>query len=144
MPILNSLARMVAKPLPRMLSPKTHAVVDYLTLGSFLMSAGYFWRHSKRASLAALICGSAGLAVNLFTDYPGGVERAISFRTHRDIDRGLAAMTAAMPEFLAFKDDPQRKFFLAQGAIIAATTELTQFPDKSRHAERRVRRARAA
>ena len=60
MPILNSLAKVVAKPLPRMVSPEAHAVVDYITIGSFLMSAGYFWQRNKRAALAALICGGAG------------------------------------------------------------------------------------
>jgi len=46
-------------------------------------------------------------------------------------------MTATMPEFLAFKDENERKFFLAQGAMITAISELTRFPDKSRRAERK-------
>src|SRR5437660_1888113 len=118
MPILNSLAKVVAKPIPRMISPKAHAIVDYITVGSFLMSAGWFWSRNKRAALAALICGGAELAINLLTDYPGGVKKVISFRTHCEIDLGLAAMAATMPEFLAFNDDDEKKFFLAQGALI--------------------------
>src|SRR5438067_1132928 len=62
MPILNSLAKVVAKPIPRTVSPKAHAIVDYITVGSFLMSAGFFWQRSKRAALAALICGGAELS----------------------------------------------------------------------------------
>jgi hypothetical protein len=131
MPLTNSLAKVVAKPLPRMVSPKAHAVADYVTVGAFLTGAGFFWQRSKRAALGALICAGAELAVNLLTDYPGGIKKVISFRTHREIDLGLAAMTATMPEFLAFKDDSERKFFLAQGMLITAASELTQFPKKA-------------
>jgi hypothetical protein len=144
MPLLNSLAKVVAKSLPRMLSPKAHAVVDYITAGSFLISAGLFWQRNQRAALAALICGSSELAVSLLTDYPGGVTTRISFPRHREIDLGLAAMTATMPEFLAFKDHAERKFFLAQGVLITAVTELTQFPEKARRGEKRLRRRKAA
>jgi hypothetical protein len=144
MPLLNSLAKVIAKPLPRMLSPKAHSVVDYIAAGSFLISAGFFWQRNQRAALAALICGGSELAVSLMTDYPGGVTKRISFRRHREIDLGLAAMTATMPEFLAFKDDAERKFFLAQGALITAATELTQFPEKARRGEKRIKRTKAA
>ncbi len=145
MPILNSLARAVAKPIPRMLSPKAHAVLDYITVGSFLVSAGFFWMRSKRAALASLICGGADFAVILLTDYPGGVKKkAISFRSHREIDLGLAAMTATMPEFFAFKDDSEKKFFLSQGALITAVTELTQFPEKAQGTEKGEERQKAA
>ena len=144
MPILNTVAKIIAKPVPRVVSPKGHAILDYVMVGSFLVSAGWLWRRSKRAALAALICSGAELAVNLLTDYPGGVKKVISFRTHAEIDLGLAAMTAMMPEFLAFKDDDEKKFFLAQGALITAVTEITQFPEKSRFVERRLERAKAA
>jgi hypothetical protein len=136
MPILNGVAKLAAKPFPRTISPHTHAILDYITVGSFLMSAAWFWGRSKRASIAALIAGGAELCVNLLTNYPGGVSNVISFRIHREIDFGLAAMTATLPEFLAFKDDPERKFFLAEGALITAVTELTWAPKKPARAER--------
>jgi hypothetical protein len=137
MPIWTSAAQIAAKPFPKTISPKAHAVIDYVTAGSFLATAGWFWRRNKRAAVAALICGGAELAISLLTNYPGGVKRVINFRTHRDIDFGLAAMTATMPDFLAFKDESERKFFLAQGAAIAGITEMTRFPDHRLRAERK-------
>ncbi len=137
MPMLNSAARMAAKPFPAVISPKAHAVIDYITIGSFLLSAALFWRRSKRAAVAALVSGGAELAVSLLTNYPGGVWKHINFKTHRDIDFGLAGMTATMPEFLAFKDEKEKKFFIAQGAAITVATELTKFPEKSVRAERK-------
>ena len=63
MPILNSAVQIAAKPFPRAISPKAHAIIDYVTVGSFLMTAAWFWRRSKRAALAALISGGAELAL---------------------------------------------------------------------------------
>ena len=137
MPILNTAVQIAAKPFPRAISPKAHAIIDYITVGSFFMTAVWFWRSSKRAAIASLISGGAELAISLFTNYPGGVKKVINFRTHRDIDFGLAAMTATMPEFFAFKDERERKFFLGQGAMIAGVTELTRFPDKAIRPEKR-------
>jgi len=144
MPILNSATKLAMKPLPRALSPKAHSIADYVTVGAFFASAGWFWRRSKRAALAALICGAAELAVDLLTDYPGGIKRVISFRAHHDIDLGLAAMTATMPEFLAFKNEGEKNFFLTQGAVITALAEVTQFPEKPQRAERGSRHRKAA
>jgi hypothetical protein len=137
MPILNTAAKIAAKPFPRAISPKAHAIIDYMNVGAFFMTAAWFWGRSKRAAIGALISGAGALTVNLLTNYPGGMKKVINFRTHRDIDFGLAAMTATMPEFLAFKDDDERKFFLAQGVLISAVSELTQCPGKTRRAERK-------
>jgi hypothetical protein len=140
MPTLNSLARVAAKPLPRMISPRAQAILDYVLVGTFFGSTTWFWRHNKRAAIAALLCGSAKLAVTLLTDNPGGVRKVISPHARREIDLGLAAMVASMPEFLAFKDEPERKFFLVQGALITVGSELTQY----RESHGRKERSRAA
>jgi hypothetical protein len=137
MPVLNRTIRIAAKSLPRAISPKAHAIVDYVTVGSLFVTAAWFWRRSKRAAIGALISGAADLAVSLLTNYPGGVKKIINFRTHREIDFGLGAMTATMPEFLAFKDEEERKFFLAEGAMITAVSELTSFPEKEVPRERK-------
>jgi hypothetical protein len=141
MPTLNSIVKVAAKPLPRMISPRGQAVVDYVTAGSFFASAGWFWRHNKRAAIAALLCGGAKLAVALLTDYPGGMRRVIHFHARRQIDLGMAAMVATMPEFLAFKDEPEKKFFTTQGALITVASELTQFPDRESRTKERTRAA---
>jgi hypothetical protein len=53
-------------------------------------------------------------------------------------------MAATMPEFLAFKEEPEKKFFLAQGVFITGLAEVTQFPDRPQRAEKGVRRSKAA
>jgi hypothetical protein len=143
MAIFNTAAKIALKPVPRFISPKGHAFMDYISVGSFLISAARFWSHNKRAALAATICGGTQLAISLLTDYPGGTNKAISFRMHGEIDLGLAAMSAAMPEFFGFEDDRERKFFLAQGAVITAVRELTKFRKPS-HVERKLRTRKVA
>lgn len=128
MPTLNSLAKLVAKPIPRMVKPKAHAVIDFASVGLFLGSAAWFWRRNRSAARASLMCGGAELALVLLTDYPGGVTDLISFRTHRELDYGLAALAAAIPEALAFAGDDETKLFRLQGALITLLGELTQNP----------------
>ena len=36
MAMLNKLTKIVAKPIPRMVTPKAHALIDYATVGLFL------------------------------------------------------------------------------------------------------------
>ena len=126
MPVFNSLAKAVAKPIPRVVTPRIHSVIDYVSAGVFLGSAAWFWGRNKRAATAALISGGAELALVLLTDYAGGGKKSISFRTHRELDYGLAAMVATMPEALDFKDDDEKNFFRLQGALITLLGEVTQ------------------
>jgi hypothetical protein len=141
MAMFNNLVKMATKPLPDLISPKGHAVIDYMIVGAFLATAGLFWRRNKRAAVASLLCGGAQLGVSLLTDYPGGVRRSIKFSTRRKLDLGLAAMTASMPEFLNFENEPQRKFFITQGVLITAANELTQFPETRGESKERERAA---
>lgn len=144
MPVFTSIANALTKPLPKVLSPKAHAIADYATVGAFAATAAVYWKRNKRAAIGCLICAGAGAIVNLLTDYPGGAADVISYRTHAKIDIGLAAMSATMPEFMAFPDDREKTFFLAQAAGITAITNLTdfeEFPLSSRLRERRSSRA---
>ena len=127
MAISTSVADALTKRLPKVVSPKGHAIADYLTIAGFFVAGALFWRVNKRAALASFMCGGAELAVNLVTDYPGGVRPVISFPLHGKMDLGMAAMTATIPEFMGFAKERQRGFFLAQAGIITATTNLTNF-----------------
>jgi hypothetical protein len=129
MPVLNTAVRVATKAVPRVISPEAHKASENLLAGVFFAGAFLFWRRNKRAGLASLICGSVQLAVSLLTHTPNGTRRAFSLSTHRDIELGLAAMVATMPSFLAFKDAPEARFFLMQGAAITGLNQLTQFPE---------------
>ena len=125
MAMLNTVAKAITKPMPRMISPKSHSMLDYVTAGVFLASAGFFWRRNKRAAIASLVSGTAVAAVSALTEYPGGVNGVFGLEKHRNIEVGLAAMIAAMPAFFSFQDEPEKNFFRIQGVLMTCISELT-------------------
>src|ERR1051326_1304431 len=127
MPLLQKSMRMVGPRLPKLLSPKAHAVADYSTAAVFFIAAALFWKENKRAAIASLICGSAEAAVASLTDYPGGIKKAIDFRLHREIDFGLSNMTAVISEYLEFEKDREKAFFRMQSLVIAGAAAVTDF-----------------
>ncbi|HTM18775.1 MAG TPA: hypothetical protein VL135_17820 [Terracidiphilus sp.] len=125
MAMLNTVAKAITKPMPRMISPKSHSMLDYVTAGVFLAGAGFFWRRNKRAAIASLISGTAVAAVSALTEYPGGVNGVFGLERHRNIEVGLAAMIATMPAFFSFEDEPEKNFFRIQGVLMTCISELT-------------------
>jgi hypothetical protein len=129
MPVLHSSVKLLTKHMPKVISPKAHAVLDYVTAGTFLAGGILLLtrRRDKRAGISALVCGVAETITSLLTDYPGGVTDVISFPTHGKIDMGVAAMTATLPEFMDFADGDDMGFFRAQALLITANAGLTDF-----------------
>jgi len=118
-------ANAVTKPMPRIISPKSHSMLDYVTAGVFLASAGFFWKRNKRAAIASLVSGTAVAAVSALTEYPGGVNGVFGLERHRNMEMGLAAMVATMPAFFSFEDEPEKNFFRIQGVLMTCISELT-------------------
>jgi hypothetical protein len=116
---------------PKVIDPSTHAVLDYLTAGAFIaMGFGLMNRHRDAANLA--FCnGLAVLGLSLMTDYPGGVFRTISFKTHGVIDVLQAGMSALGPSVLGFAGEPEAQMFHAQAAIEAAVVASTDWDGTS-------------
>jgi hypothetical protein len=127
MPLAQTATRVVADRLPKVIGPKAHAVADYSVASLFLFMGAMFWNRNKRAALAAFVCGGATAAVSMLTDYPGGVKRVISYRTHGRIDAGLAGLTAAMPNFMAFNDEEEAKYFRTMALAETVVTGLTDY-----------------
>jgi len=127
MALVETGVRALSNRLPKVISPKTHALIDYGVAGGFFLMAGLMWRSSKRAAIASLACGAAETAVILLTDYPGGVAKLISFEAHGRIDAGISGAVAMLPSLLGFSHQKKSAFFRAQGLGMAATTGMTDF-----------------
>jgi hypothetical protein len=141
MPLADRATRLVANRLPKVIGPRAHAVADYTTAGAFALMGAMFWRTNKRASVGALLCGAAITATSLLTDYPGGVKRVISFPTHGRIDAGLAGLTAAMPNFLAFSDEEEARYFRGAALVETLIAGITDFEAPTNVIEMPRRRA---
>ena len=122
----------VAEKLPKVIGPKTHAIIDFAVAGSFLAMGAMWLGSHKRAAIGSFICGGAALTNSLLTDYPGGVADVISFETHGKIDVGLAAATALMPRLLGFSNEGPAWFFRAQSGAETVVVGLTDFSSGTR------------
>lgn len=112
---------------PKVIDPTAHAVLDYLTAGTFLAMGFAFMRRHPRASTLAFVNGASVLVASMLTDYPGGVWRKLSFRTHGMLDVMQASMAATMPAVMGFGRDPEAQFFHAQAALEAGVIAATDF-----------------
>ena len=138
MAVIERGVRALSNRLPKVITPKTHVIIDYAVAGSFFLAGGLMWRSSRRAAIASLACGAAETAVAMLTDYPGGVGRIIDFETHGKIDAGMSGFVAMMPSLLGFSDQKHATFFRAQGIGIAAATGMTDFEGYRRSYRRRA------
>lgn len=127
MTLLNKGIALAATKMPKVISPKTHAMLDYAVIGSCLVGGALMWRRNKRAGLAALVCAGATALNVMLTDYPGGRYPVIPYKLHGKIDAGVAALTAAMPRIMDFNGESETQFFEAQALAETAITGLTDF-----------------
>jgi len=127
MPLWYRGARFASRRMPKVINPTTHAVMDYFVAGSFLLEAALLWKRHRRAGAASLICGGAALANALVTDYPGGVFRKISYRTHGQNDAAIAGFAASAPRLLGFARGDESRFFTVEALAATAIIGLTDF-----------------
>jgi hypothetical protein len=141
MPISTKVTELVTKPLPKVISPRIHAIIDYGTAAAFFTAGALLWNKNKRASLAAYLCADIIGSLMFLTDAPGGVWKKISFETHGKIDPGLAALAASAPNFLGFTEEKESKLFQTMGVALAAVGSMTDYEEGSSNADTRRRAA---
>ncbi len=127
MPFWQQGTRALARRMPKIMSPATHAVADYAVAGIFLLAAGWFWKRNRRAAVGSLVCGGAKLANALITDYPGGAAPVLSYRTHGRADAVIAGITASTPQLMGFSDEPEARLFSAQALAETLITGMTDY-----------------
>ncbi|HYH00129.1 MAG TPA: hypothetical protein VD837_13425 [Terriglobales bacterium] len=126
---------------PKVFDPKTHAVLDHLTAGTFLLLGAAFWGRHKRASTVALVNGFMVLGLTLLTDYDGDGRRPIDFETHGKLDIVQAMMAAGMPTIMGFGGSLAALPFRVQAANEMVVVSVTDFQRQGTVAEQRLRTA---
>jgi hypothetical protein len=139
MRLSTNLTELVTQPLPKIVRPGMHAIIDWGTAGAFLAAGALLWKKNKRAALASMICGDLIGSLIFLTDCPGGVVKKISFETHGKVDPAVSALVASMPNLLGFSDEKEAKLFEGIGIGLAAVRSLTSFDEGSSNAETRMR-----
>jgi hypothetical protein len=109
----------------RPISPAQHAVLDYSVATTFFGLGAYLLNRHRPAAMLAFANGAMVLGLSVLTDYPGGVFRKLSFRTHRTGDIGQALLAGLGPVLFGFAQDPEARYFygqaLSEAGVIAAT-----------------------
>src|SRR4051794_3311618 len=106
-------------PVPKTISPAHHALLDYGVAATFFSMGFRYKGRNNAASALAFINGGMVLGMSLMTDYPGGVWKRISFKTHGMLDVVQAALAGVGPMAFGFAGTPEAKTFYAQ-----ATSEI--------------------
>lgn len=110
---------------PKLISPGAHAALDYGVASSYFALWARMRERNSAAAALACVNGCMVLGLALMTDYPGGVFRTISFKTHRTMDWIQAGMAALGPMALGFGRGPDAMPFYGQAmsevGVIAAT-----------------------
>lgn len=122
---MNQTETLSTRAIPTVISPAQHAVLDYGVAGTFLALGFSLLPSHRPAAALAFLNGAMVLGMSLLTDYPGGVYRTLSFRTHRTGDIIQAALAGLGPVLFGFGKDPEAKYFYSQAVseagVIAAT-----------------------
>src|SRR4051794_24334851 len=109
----NPMAELNELSLTKTIGPAQHAMLDYGVAATFVMLGMRYRGHNSAASALAFANGAMVLGMSMMTDYPGGVWRRISFKTHGVLDGVQAAITAIGPALMGFADAPEAKTFYA-------------------------------
>jgi len=130
MPLLQKGITFAVGRMPKCVSPRAHAMLDYAMAGTFLLMATRYWKRNKQAAVGSLACAGAIAVNSLLTDYPGGVSSVLSYESHGRVDGILAGVTAAVPRVMGFGSDPEARFFGVQalaGTCISALTDYARY-----------------
>jgi hypothetical protein len=128
----------LTRDVPKVFDPKTHAVLDYLTTGAFLVMGASFWGRHKRATAVALINGVMVLGVSLLTDYDGDGKRPISFQTHGQLDLVQALLAGGLPTLLGFGNSWAAVPFRVQAANELLVVSVTDFQSQGTIADKQL------
>lgn len=131
----NSATEKAVERLPKVISPSTHAALDYLIVGATFLAGAWLWNRNRRAAVTALAAGVSELGTVLSTRFPGGIFPAMSFSRHAQVSMGQSAALAAAPMLFGFGRGPGAWMFPAHAAIIGIIDAMTDF--KGRRASSR-------
>ena len=140
MALLDVGVKMLSNRMPKVLSPKTHAIIDYASAGAFFVMAPILWKRNRRAAIASLACGAAATTAALLADHPGGAAKVVSFPTHGKMEAGFAGVVGSLPALIGFSGQWPAIFFRSQALTIAAIYGLTEFETELEEEEHRFRR----
>lgn len=111
----------------RILSPRTHGYLDYVTVAIFLLAPLVLGLGGNPALLSYTL-GIVHLVLTLLTRFPGGISRIIPLVVHGLVELAVAIALILLPFWAGFSPgSPARRFYLAMGAVLFIVWLLTDY-----------------
>lgn len=120
--------------LPKVISPKTHGIIDYCHAAFFATLAAVYWNKNRKAALAAASTSALVLVEGLLTDYKWGVKKVIPFEVHGQVDGGFAALSLGIPKTFGFEGTVPATIFHVNAFVEATIVGLTDWNNERAHA----------
>ncbi len=111
----------------RILSPRIHGYLDYVTVAIFLLAPLVIGLGGK-AALLSYTLAVVHLVMTLLTRFPGGISRIIPLVVHGLVELAVAIALILLPFWAGFSPgSPARRFYLTMGAVIFVVWLLTDY-----------------
>lgn len=126
----------------KVLKPLPHAIIDYAWAAQ-MMSAPWMFKFNKdqAAKRHSLCAGAAIVGLSLFTRYPLGAVKTISFPAHGVIEAVAGVMTLVAPWTMGFANNKRAKWLhVVSGLSTLAVVAITDYQAAERNsADRQLR-----
>ncbi len=110
--------------MPRFLSPRTHGILDYVTVVVFALAPALLGLGGLAAALSYALA-AVHLAMTLLTAFPLGVVAKIPFPFHGTVEMVVGSVLVLAGSFLF--EGPGRMFYLVMGAVILLVYLTTDY-----------------
>jgi len=111
----------------KMLSPRTHGVLDYLTVAAFLVAPSLLGLSGTPALIAYSLAG-IHLGLTLLTASPLGAVKLVPMALHGVLELAVSVCLIVLPWILGFAAHPTpRWFYIGAGAVIFAVWLITDY-----------------
>lgn len=111
----------------KILSPRLHGYLDYLTVLIFLVAPTLVGLSGLPAMLAYTLAG-VHLTMTLLTDFPMGAVKVVPMPLHGWVERVVGPTLVALPFLLGFSSDMKAMaFYIAMGVTIIIVGLVTDY-----------------
>ncbi len=118
----------------RILSPRTHGYLDYVTVAVFLLAPVLVGLGGTPAFISYTL-GIVHLVMTLLTRFPAGISRVIPLVVHGLVELVVAIGLILLPFWAGYSPgSPARRFYLAIGAVLFIIWLLTDYRGADNHA----------
>ncbi len=111
----------------KILTPRTHGILDYLTVIAFLLAPTLFGLSGLPATISYLLA-AVHLVLTLITAFPLGLVKAVPFKLHGVVELVVAILLVLLSWLLGFASVPTaRNFYVAAGIVVFIVWLITDY-----------------